>query len=93
VLDVTGLLPADVSVSVALEAGGRVVGDAARLSGAVGQVLSVGERRRALHHELAVCANASDELIGRWAAVMLNADAYAEVIDRHVELASDLAWI
>jgi len=25
--------------------------------------------------------------------VMLNADAYAEVIDRHVELAGDLAWL
>ena len=24
---------------------------------------------------------------------MLNADAYAEVIDRHVELAGDLAWL
>ena len=31
--------------------------------------------------------------IGRWAAVMLNADVYAEVIDRHVELAGDLAWV
>jgi hypothetical protein len=25
--------------------------------------------------------------------VMLNADVYAEVIDRHVELAGDLAWL
>ncbi len=24
---------------------------------------------------------------------MLNADAYAEIIDRHVELASDVAWL
>jgi hypothetical protein len=28
-----------------------------------------------------------------WAAVMLSADAYAEVVDRHVELASGLAWL
>src|SRR5262249_16051061 len=26
-------------------------------------------------------------------AVMLNADVYAEVIDRHVELASDISWL
>jgi len=32
-------------------------------------------------------------VLGRWAAVMLNADAYAEVVDRHVELASSLAWL
>jgi hypothetical protein len=25
--------------------------------------------------------------------VMLNADAYAEIVDRHVELASDVAWL
>src|SRR5207302_6571389 len=35
----------------------------------------------------------NDEVLGRWAAVMLNADVYAEVIDRHVELAGDLAWL
>lgn len=32
-------------------------------------------------------------MLGRWASVMLSADAYAEVIDRHVELASDIAWL
>ena len=35
----------------------------------------------------------SDELLGRWAGVMLNADVYAEIIDRHVELVGDLAWL
>jgi hypothetical protein len=35
----------------------------------------------------------NDEVLGRWAAVMLNADAYAEVVDRHVELAGSLAWL
>jgi hypothetical protein len=29
----------------------------------------------------------------RWAAVMLGADAYAQLIDRHVELARDVAWL
>jgi hypothetical protein len=93
VLEVAGLLPADASVSASLDAGGRVVRDAPRLGGAIRQVISDAERRRGLYQELARCANASDEVIGRWAAVMLNADAYAEIIDRHVELASDLAWL
>ena len=35
----------------------------------------------------------NDEVLGRWAAVMLNANLYAEVVDRHVELAGDLAWL
>jgi hypothetical protein len=34
-----------------------------------------------------------DELLGRWAAVMLGADIYAEIVDRHVELISDLSWV
>jgi hypothetical protein len=35
----------------------------------------------------------SAEMLGRWAAVMLNADTYAKLIDRHVELASDVSWL
>ena len=35
----------------------------------------------------------NDKVLGRWAAVMLNVELYAEVIDRHVELAGDLAWL
>ncbi len=38
-------------------------------------------------------AEHADEVLGRWAAVMLNAEVYAEIIDRHVELAGDIAWI
>jgi hypothetical protein len=93
VLEVAGLLPTDCSVSESLEAGGRAVADTARLSPAIRQVLSDGERRRVLRQELARCASVSDEVVGRWAAVMLNAEAYAGIIDLHVELASDLAWL
>lgn len=93
VLEVVGLLPTDCSVSVALEAGGRVVGDTARLGAAIREMVTGGERRRMLYQVLSRCASGSDETVGRWAAVMLNADAYAEVIDRHVELTSDLLWL
>ena len=92
-LEVAGLLPADAPVNASLEAGGRAVGDSARLGAAIREVASDSERRRMLYDVLARCASSGDELVGRWAAVMLNADAYAEVIDRHVELASDLAWL
>ena len=93
VLEVAGLMPADCSVSVSLEAGGRAVGDTARLGAAIREVLSGGERRRMLYQVLSRCARVSDDVVGRWAAVMLSADAYAEVIDRHVELAGDLLWL
>jgi hypothetical protein len=49
--------------------------------------------RRGLHEEIALLAAHADEVLSRWAAVMLNADVYAEVIDRHVELASDISWL
>jgi hypothetical protein len=93
VLEVADLLPTDCSVSASLETGGRAVADTARLSQAIRQVLSDGERRRVLCQELTRCASVSDEVVGRWAAVMLNAAAYAQIIDLHVELASDLAWL
>jgi hypothetical protein len=48
---------------------------------------------RSLHEEITLLAAHTDEVLGRWAAVMLNADVYAEVIDRHVELASDISWL
>ena len=32
-------------------------------------------------------------MLGRWARVMLNSAAHAEMIDRHVELYSRLAWV
>jgi hypothetical protein len=37
--------------------------------------------------------SASNEVHGRWGTVMLNADAYAQLINQHVELASDVAWL
>ena len=43
--------------------------------------------------EIAFLAEHADLVLGRWAAVMLNAEIYAEVIDRHVELAGDITWI
>jgi hypothetical protein len=47
-----------------------------------------------LHDEIVRLADHCDEVLGRWASVILNADVYAEALDRHVELAvrSGVAW-
>jgi hypothetical protein len=57
-----------------------------------GLVASAEDRKR-LHDKVTIFVEQNDVVLGRWAAVMLNADMYAEVIDRHVELAGDLAWL
>jgi hypothetical protein len=59
----------------------------------VSKAIADDARRRGLQDEIALLAAHTDEVLGRWAAVMLNADVYAEVIDRHVELALDISWL
>ncbi|HLW94406.1 MAG TPA: hypothetical protein VKS25_03425 [Solirubrobacteraceae bacterium] len=76
-----------------LEAGAQVVRDTARLTQSTREILADPHRRGLLHGRIADFVGHGDELLGRWASVMLNADAYAEVIDRHVELIGDLAWL
>lgn len=93
VLEVAGLLPVEASPGASLETGGAVVRDEPRLRAAIRQVLADDQRRQMLYQELAGSARDSDEIVSRWAPVMLNADAYAEIIDRHVELAGDMAWL
>jgi len=68
------------------------VHDTARLTQSIRDLLADPDRRGVLHervsHFVAGVTNC-------WAAggVMLNADVYAEIIDRHVELVGDLAWL
>ena len=50
-------------------------------------------RRHRLHAEIVFLAEHSDEVLGRWASVMLNSEEYAEILDRHVELVGSIAWI
>lgn len=93
VLELSGLMPVGASPADSIEAAGEIVRDTPRLAAAVREMVADGERRRLLHEEITNLVIHSDELLGRWAAVMLSADAYAEIIDRHVELASDVAWV
>ncbi len=93
VLELTRSMPPDASTPVSIDAGARVVRDTPRLQAAIRELVADGERRRRLHEEITRLVSHGDEVLGRWAAIMLNADAYAEIIDRHVELASDVAWL
>jgi hypothetical protein len=92
VLDVAGLLPAQDDPEY-LAAGSQIVHDTPRLTAAVCEVIKDEHARARLHTEIAFLVEHADEVLARWAAVMLNAEVYAEVIDRHVELAGDLGWI
>jgi hypothetical protein len=66
---------------------GGVLWDALR------ELVARADKRKQLHGKVTTFLEHNDAVLGRWAAVMLNADMYAEVIDRHVELAGDLAWV
>jgi hypothetical protein len=93
VLDLAGLLPTGPNQRESVELGAGTVRDTSRLAAAVRTIVEDDELRGRLHTEIAFLAQHADEVLGRWAAVMLNAEVYAEVFDRHVELAGDLAWI
>ncbi|HEX4865662.1 MAG TPA: hypothetical protein VFV02_16455 [Acidimicrobiales bacterium] len=93
ILDVAGLLPSKISEQQYVAAGSQIVHDTPRLTAALREVIKNDDARARLHTEIAFLAEHADEVLGRWAAVMLNSDRYAEIIDRHVELAGDVAWI
>jgi len=92
VVELAGLMPEDASPA-AIDAAAGVVRDTPRLTAAVHGLVTDADRRRALRDHVVRLVMHNDEVLGRWAAVMLNADAYAEVVDRHVELAGGLAWL
>ncbi len=93
VSELAGLMPSGTRTAAVLDAGSRAVRDTPRLNDAVGELVTDPERRRLLHEGFGRFVSDGDEVLGRWAAVMLNVDAYAELMDRHVELALEVAWL
>ncbi len=101
VAELAGLMPSDGAVadgqvfgpSASIEAGSAAVRDTERLRAALSGVVADADKKEKLRTESATFVEHNDAVLGRWAAVMLNADMYAEVLDRHVELAGDLTWI
>jgi hypothetical protein len=99
--ELAGLMPADpraaegdlLSATAAIDAGSSAVRDTARLTAALHELVVDADIRERLHDKVTLFVEHNDSVLGRWAAVMLNAEVYAEVIDRHVELAGDLVWL
>jgi hypothetical protein len=101
VAELGGLMPSDpyategdvLAAATSIDAGSSAVRDTDRLTAALGELIAHADKRKRLHDKVTTRLEHNDAVLGRWAAVMLNADMYAEVIDRHVELAGDLAWL
>jgi hypothetical protein len=93
ILNWVGLLPATEMPNPLAEVAAPIARDQAQLAPALAEAISDPSRRQALHDDIAAIVVHSNEMLGRWAAVMLNGDVYASVLDRHVELASDIAWL
>ena len=92
-MELLGLMYAGEETAAALSVGGRTLQDTPRVTEAMRELLADHERRQQLHGLVARLTRRSDELLGRWAGVLLNSAAYAKVIDRHVELYSRLASV
>jgi hypothetical protein len=101
IAELAGFMPSDpyasevdvLAAATSIEAGSTAVRDTDRLTAALRELLADTDKGKRLHDKVTTLLEHNDAVLGRWAAVMLNADVYAEVIDRHVELAGDLAWL
>ena len=101
VAELAGLMPSDppgterdvLAAATSIDGASSAVRDTERLTAALSELVAEQSGRKRLHDVVIDLLEHNDAVLGRWAAVMLNADAYAEVIDRHVELAGDLAWL
>jgi len=91
-LELAGLAPDGELDHVALAAGSEAVLDTPRLAAAIDEMFADADRREQLHRLVARLLAHGQEVLGRWADVMVNSGTYAEIIDRHVELYSRIYW-
>ena len=91
-LELAGLVPDGEIEGGALDAASEVVHDTPRLAQAIDQMMASDDRREQLHRLITQLLGHGQEVLGRWAGVMVNSGTYAEVVDRHVELYSRLYW-
>jgi uncharacterized membrane protein YeaQ/YmgE (transglycosylase-associated protein family) len=91
-LELAGLVPDGELDDGALAAGSAAVLDTPRLAAAIDEMLANADRREQLHRLIARLRAHGQEVLGRWADVMVNSGTYAEIVDRHVELYSRLYW-
>jgi predicted nucleic acid-binding protein len=76
-----------------LREGAGVARDASRVSDAIHELLADPKGREQLQRVTVGLADYANEVIARWAPVMVNASPYAQLLDRHVELAGRLEWL
>ena len=91
-LELAGLVPDGELGDAALAAGSEAVRDTPRLAASIDEMLASADRREQLHRLIAGLLDHSQDVLGRWAGVMVNSGTYAEIVDRHVELYSRLYW-
>jgi hypothetical protein len=91
-LELAGLVPEGEPGDAALAAGSEAVRDTPRLAAAMDDMLASADRREQLHRLIAALLGQGQEVLGRWAGMMVNSGTYAEIVDRHVELYSRLYW-
>ena len=91
-LELAGLVPDGELGDGALAAGSEAVSDTPRLAAAMDEMLASADRRVELHRLIAGLLGHGQEVLGRWAGVMVSSRTYAEIVDRHVELYSRLDW-
>ena len=91
-LELAGLVPDGEFEDRPLAAGTEAVLDTPHLAAAIDEMLANPDRREQLHRLIARLRAHGQEVLGRWADVMVNSGTYAEIVDRHVELYSRLYW-
>ena len=91
-LELAGLVPDGELEDGALAAGSEAGRDTPLLTAAMDEMLASDERREQLHRLISGLFGHGQEVLGRWADVMVNSGTYAEIVDRHVELYSRLYW-
>ena len=91
-LELAALVPEGELGDEALAAGSEAVRDTSRLAAAMDDMLASADRREQLHRLIAGLLGHGQEVLGRWAGVMVSSRTYAEIVDRHVELYSRLYW-
>src|ERR1700745_4015308 len=91
-LELAGIVPEGEFEDAGLAAGSAAVLDTPRLAAAIDEMLASSDRREQLHRLITRLRAHGQEVLGRWANVMVNSGTYAEIVDRHVELYSPLYW-
>jgi hypothetical protein len=91
-LELAGLVPDGELGAGALAAGSDAVRNTPLLAAAMDEMLASADRREQLHRLIAGLLGQGEEVLGRWADVMVDSGTYTEVVDRHVELYSRLYW-